>query len=64
MVVKPWCFDVVIRGRITAVGHIGHEVVVLGIVAPPPPAEEAQQEARPRRRRRPQAPVAGDGWVT
>ena len=37
MVVEPWCFDVIIWSRVTAVGNIGQEVIVLGIVAPAPP---------------------------
>ena len=37
MMIETRCFNVIIWGRITAVGHIGHKVIVLGIVAPPPP---------------------------
>ena len=37
MVVEPRCFDVIIWSRVTAVGNIGQEVIVLGIVAPAPP---------------------------
>ena len=37
MVIETRCFYVIIWGRITAVGHIGHKVIMLGIVAPAPP---------------------------
>ena len=34
--IEPRCFNVVIWGRIAAVSHIGHKVIMLGIVAPAP----------------------------
>ena len=37
MMIETRCFNVIIWSRITAVGHIGHKVIVLGIVAPAPP---------------------------
>ena len=38
MVVETRCFYVIIWRRVTAVSHIGQEVVMLGIVAPAPPS--------------------------
>ena len=37
MMIETRCFNVVIWNSIAAVSHIGHKVVVLGIIAPPPP---------------------------
>ena len=37
MVVEPWRFDVIVRGRITAVCHIGRETIMPRVVPPPPP---------------------------
>ena len=37
MMIETRCFNVIIWGRIAAVGHIGQGVIVLGVVAPPPP---------------------------
>ena len=46
MMIETRCFNVIIWGRITAVGHIGQKVIVLGIVAPPPPPAVWREDNR------------------
>ena len=49
MVIETRCFYVIIWGRITAVGHIGHKVIMLGIVAPAGTYFYRDQDAEPLR---------------
>ena len=46
MMIETRCFNIIIWDRITAVGHIGQEVIVLGIVAPSPPPAEWREDNR------------------
>ena len=46
MMIEARCFNIIIWGRITAVGHIVQEVIVLGIVAPSPPPAVWREDNR------------------